>query len=163
PFDVFMEASLGSILKLAENPDPFDIPSARPSVLDLASMQKRWADAATLDEKRRAEIAGRHQDGSKQVNRMTLDFIRDGAPEGERPILQPEADRHEVVTWTDSQDRRWAFTDRNAGSYYFQPFRDLAQLDQLSWEHITNNDFRDPLVKEAKQAEFLVYRSFPWT
>jgi hypothetical protein len=34
---------------------------------------------------------------------------------------------------------------------------------QLSWEHIANNDFRDPLVKEAKQAEFLVYGSFPWT
>ena len=28
---------------------------------------------------------------------------------------------------------------------------------------ITHDDFRDPLVREAKQAEFLVYGSFPWT
>ena len=83
--------------------------------------------------------------------------------EGQRPILHLEADLHEVVAWADSQGRPWAFTDRNAGSYYFQSFRDLARLDQLGWEHIANPDFRDPLVKEAKQAEFLVYGSFPWS
>lgn len=83
--------------------------------------------------------------------------------EGQRPILHLEADLHEVVTWAEGQCRPWAFTDRNAGSYYFQSFRDVAQLDQLGWDHIANIDFRDPLVKEAKQAEFLVYGSFPWT
>ena len=36
-------------------------------------------------------------------------------------------------------------------------------MDQLNWDHIANTDFRDPLVKEAKQAEFLVYESFPWS
>lgn len=81
---------------------------------------------------------------------------------GQRPILHLVADLHEVVTWFDAQGRRWAFTDRNAGSGYFRSFRDIAQLDQLNWEHIANDDFRDPLVKEAKQAEFLVYGSFPW-
>lgn len=83
--------------------------------------------------------------------------------EGQRPILHLEADLHEVVAWADGQGRPWAFTDRNAGSHYFQSFRDLAQLGQLHWDHITSEDFRDSLVKEAKQAEFLVHGSFPWT
>jgi|SRR5208337_4524451 len=82
--------------------------------------------------------------------------------DGQRPILHLEADLHEVVAWADSQGRNWAFTDRNAGSYYFQPFRDLTQLGQLNWDQIANTDFRDHLVKEAKQAEFLLYSSFPW-
>ena len=33
----------------------------------------------------------------------------------------------------------------------------------ISSDHIANTDFRDPLVKEAKQAEFLLYGSFPWS
>jgi len=83
--------------------------------------------------------------------------------EGQGPILHLEADLHEVVAWADSQRRNWAFTDRNAGSYYFQTFRDLTQLGQLNWDYIANPDFRDHMVKEAKQAEFLVFESFPWT
>ena len=83
--------------------------------------------------------------------------------EGQRPILHLEADLQEVVAWADILGRPWAFTDRNAGSLYFESFRDLAQLDQLRWDHIADMDFRDPLVKEAKQAEFLVLGSFPWT
>jgi ssDNA thymidine ADP-ribosyltransferase, DarT len=83
--------------------------------------------------------------------------------DGQRPIVHLEADLYEVVAWAESQGRPWAFTDRNAGSFYFESFRDLAQLDQLKWEHIANPDFRDPLVKEAKQAEFLVSESFPWS
>jgi hypothetical protein len=83
--------------------------------------------------------------------------------EGQRPILHLEADLQEVIAWADSRSRPWAFTDRNAGSFYFESFRDPTQLNQLNWEHIANPDFRDPLVKDAKQAEFLVFESFPWT
>ena len=63
--------------------------------------------------------------------------------EGQRPIVHLEADLHEVVTWADGQGQPWAFTDRNAGSHYFHSFRDIAQLDQLNWDHIANRDFRD--------------------
>lgn len=83
--------------------------------------------------------------------------------EGQRPILHLEADLHEVIAWADAQGRPWAFTDKNAGSGYFQSFRDVAQLDRLNWGHIANTDFREPEIKDAKQAEFLVYGSFPWT
>jgi hypothetical protein len=82
---------------------------------------------------------------------------------GQGSIVHLEADLHEAVAWADSQGCPWAFTDRNAGSSYFQSFRHVAELGQLNWEHIANDDFRNPIVKDAKQAEFLVYRSFPWT
>ena len=82
--------------------------------------------------------------------------------EGQRPILHLEADLNEAIAWAKSQGRPWAFTDRNAGSGYFQSFRDVARLDQLNWDHIANTDFREPEVKDAKQSEFLVYESFPW-
>lgn len=83
--------------------------------------------------------------------------------DGQRPLLHLEADFHEVVAWADSQQRPWAFTDRNAGSYYFQAFREVAQLDRLNWDHIACRDFQEPEIKDAKQAEFLVFGSFPWT
>lgn len=83
--------------------------------------------------------------------------------EGQRPILHLEADLHEVVAWADSQGCPWAFTDRNAGSRYFRSFRDMAELGQLGWDHIANPDFRDSLVKDAKQAEFLIHGAFPWS
>ncbi len=80
---------------------------------------------------------------------------------GQRPILHLVADLQQVVAWADSHRRHWAFTDRNAGTRYFQTFRNLDQLDELNWDHITAGDFRESVVKEAKQAEFLLYGSFP--
>ena len=35
-------------------------------------------------------------------------------------------------------------------------------MDKINWEAVGNPDFRDPIVKEGKQAEFLIYESFPW-
>jgi hypothetical protein len=35
-------------------------------------------------------------------------------------------------------------------------------LNVLDWEAIPQAAWRDPDVKEAKQSEFLVERSFPW-
>ena len=82
--------------------------------------------------------------------------------EGQRPIVHLEADLHEVVTWADEMCRRWAFTDRNAGSGFFRSFHELSELIELDWNHIAANDFRLAEVKESKQAEFLVSESCPW-
>jgi hypothetical protein len=32
----------------------------------------------------------------------------------------------------------------------------------LDWKAINENNWQDPIVKERKQAEFLVAESFPW-
>jgi hypothetical protein len=33
----------------------------------------------------------------------------------------------------------------------------------IDWEAIRTDDFRDPVVKEGKQAEFLMNDTFPWS
>jgi hypothetical protein len=81
---------------------------------------------------------------------------------GQRPILHLEADLHAVVAWADSVARRWAFSNGNAGARYTPFFDDIDQLDALDWKAIHESDWRDPIVKERKQAEFLVHESFPW-
>ncbi len=82
---------------------------------------------------------------------------------GQRPIVHLVADLCEVVAWAEAENCPWAFTDRNAGAWYFESYSDLAQLDRLNWEHIAATDWSELIVKDAKQAEFLVYRRFPWS
>lgn len=82
--------------------------------------------------------------------------------EGQRPIVHLEADLSTVVAWANQKKRAWAFSDRNAGARYADFFSDLSQLNQINWEAVAATDFRDPVIKDGKQAEFLVFRSFPW-
>ena len=81
---------------------------------------------------------------------------------GQRPVLHLAADLHATVAWAQANGRRWAFSDRNAGAVYANFFDDLDDLDQINWDAVEATDFRDPEVKEGKQAEFLVHESFPW-
>ena len=57
---------------------------------------------------------------------------------------------------------RWAFSDRNAGSYYAEFHNNRSDLDKIDWKAIASTDFRDPLIKEGKQAEFLIHDTCPW-
>jgi len=79
---------------------------------------------------------------------------------GQDPIVHLEADMREVVAWAEGQGRRWAFTRSNAGSYYFEDFRDWGRLGEIDWDAIAATDWRS--CKEEKQAEFLVETSMPW-
>jgi hypothetical protein len=81
---------------------------------------------------------------------------------GQNPIIHLEADLKEVVGWADGQDRRWAFTLTNAGELYTTFRSNLDDLEELDWDAIRANEWRMPEVKEAKQSEFLVHKSFPW-
>jgi len=81
---------------------------------------------------------------------------------GQGPIVHLEADLHEVVAWAQEQDRRWAFSLSNAGSYYVEILNRLERLDQINWGAIAATDFRSADIKEGKQAEFLLHGSFPW-
>lgn len=81
---------------------------------------------------------------------------------GQGPILHLEADLHETVAWATAEGKRWAFSLSNAGAVYTE-FRDrMEQLDEVDWAAVAATDFRDALVKEGKQAEFLVRDFFPW-
>lgn len=81
---------------------------------------------------------------------------------GQRPMVHLVFDLQEVVRWAASESRRWAITLSNAGSNFFESRSELSGLDELNWDAIGNDDFRDRDVKEGKQAEFLVEESVPW-
>jgi len=91
----------------------------------------------------------------RQANHPELDYQG-----GQGPILHLQADLQASVAWATANQRRWAFTLSNAGSYYFEDRCDLRQLDQLDWKAIQTNQWKE--CKEGKQAEFLMERSFPW-
>ena len=79
---------------------------------------------------------------------------------GQDHIIHLEADLHTTVAWAAQQTRRWAFTNANAGSRYFDDWADLAQLHRVDWNAVQARDWR--LCKEGKQAEFLLEQGFPW-
>jgi len=86
-YDEFMNLSLDAILKLATNPAPFDLPTPRLSAGDIALLARRWADAErAVEQAKDAAAIRRSTEGPGRVNRATLEFIRDGAPEGERAL-----------------------------------------------------------------------------
>lgn len=81
---------------------------------------------------------------------------------GQRPIVHLEADMREVIAWADSVGCRWAFSNGNAGAYYTSFSNDVEKLNLLDWNSIQATDWRDPIVKERKQAEFLVENFLRW-
>ena len=80
---------------------------------------------------------------------------------GQSSIIHLEADLLRTVAWAEEQERRWAFTSSNAGSYYFDDFCDLERLDEIDWDAVAARDWRQ--CKDGKQAEFLIEARFPWT
>ncbi len=82
--------------------------------------------------------------------------------DGQGPIVHLEADLHTVIRWAATSGRRWAFSLSNAGAYYTEFRSRCDELNQLDWNAIVARDFRVADVKERKQAEFLVYDTFPF-
>lgn len=82
--------------------------------------------------------------------------------EGQRPIVHLEADMRAAVIWARRVGKPWAFTDANARAGYANFYADLADLDKVDWAAVDSRVFRDPAVKDHKQAEFLMHDSFPW-
>lgn len=82
---------------------------------------------------------------------------------GQSPILHLELDMQEVIAWADAHAQRWAYSLSNAGAYYSEFRNRVDQLDQVNWPAVAATDFRDPAVKEGKQAEFLVQTFVPWS
>lgn len=82
--------------------------------------------------------------------------------DGQGPIVHLEADFHEVVTWANKHQRRWAFTTSNAASGYFADYAEVAMLDKIDWPAVE----AAPVWRgrsEGKQAEFLLETFFPWS
>ena len=81
---------------------------------------------------------------------------------GQEPIVHLEYDLEQVIDWADNKPRLWAFSLSNASATYTQFRCNVNELDQIDWEAVAAHDWRDPEVKEGKQAEFLVHGFVPW-
>lgn len=79
---------------------------------------------------------------------------------GQEPIVHLVFKMIDVIEWANHNDRRWAFTDSNAGSRYFNDYCDLTHITMLNWDAIHATSWSN--CKEAKQAEFLVEKDVPW-
>lgn len=82
--------------------------------------------------------------------------------DGQQPIVHLEADLNRVVRWAETNNWQWAFSKNNAGARYTTFFNRLDKLSEIDWEAVTALDFRASMIKEGKQAEFLVFEDFPW-
>ncbi len=80
--------------------------------------------------------------------------------DGQGPLIHLEADLMEAITWADAQPRRWAFTLANAGAVLTEFRNSVDRLDGVDWDAVEARDWSR--VKDGKQAEFLMYESFPW-
>jgi hypothetical protein len=85
---------------------------------------------------------------------------------GQQSIIHFEADLHATIAWAQQQNLRWAFTLSNAGAYYFEDRSDVANLGDINWDAVQARQWSgngiSRSIKEGKQAEFLIERSFPW-
>ncbi len=81
---------------------------------------------------------------------------------GQEAIIHLQADFSQVIKWANAQNPpvRWAFTNSNAGSYYFEDFNNINDLSQIDWDAVQSRDWKSQ--KEGKQAEFLLENAFPW-
>ncbi len=83
--------------------------------------------------------------------------------DGQRPIIHLVADFHTTVEWAEQNQKRWAFTLSNACSSYFEDRCNLAQLNEINWNAVQNDQWGGtPSIKDGKQSEFLLEHHFPW-
>jgi hypothetical protein len=79
---------------------------------------------------------------------------------GQENIIHLEADLYKTIDWANANKRRWVFTDANAGSYYFNDYNNISDLNKLNWNAIYSNDWKESHIRESKQSEFLCEDSF---
>jgi hypothetical protein len=85
--DELMRLSLDGICRLAESPEPFALPAPAATCEQAAA---DWQEAMALVRQQAEEKARRHAamtNGTATLNRLTIDFIRDGAEQGDRHRL----------------------------------------------------------------------------
>jgi hypothetical protein len=82
---------------------------------------------------------------------------------GQEPIVHLEFDCAEVMDWADAHGHPWAIAPTSAGAFYTQFYADREALKRIDWGAVAATDWRDPEVKEHKQAEFLLHGMAPWS
>ena len=84
--DELMHLGTDAILKLAERPEPFELPAPTYASDTAAALWTEAAEQVRREDEARAErLAG--GDAPDNLNRATLDFVREGAAQGDRHRL----------------------------------------------------------------------------
>jgi len=91
-------------------------------------------------------------------NHVDIDYC-----EGQRPIVHLVAGLEASLQWATDQGVPWALSPTNASARYTSFYNQRDDFHRIDWQAVANRDFRDPAVKEAKQAEFLMFDWFPWS
>ena len=81
---------------------------------------------------------------------------------GQNQIVHLQADLRATIQWAEKNNVRWAFSDRNARERIANFYNDADKLNRVDWPAVAATEWRDTIIKGGKQAEFLVYESFPW-
>ena len=81
---------------------------------------------------------------------------------GQEPILHLQVDMESTIRWANENGVYWAFSDRNAGGYLADFFKNSLELDNIDWDAVKSTDFRNMQIQEGKQAEFLIHDTCPW-
>lgn len=79
--------------------------------------------------------------------------------DGQEPILHLVIRLQDIINWAELKQQRWAFTDSNAGSKFFESYTKVEDLNNLDWDAIHSTMWKD--VREHKQAEFLLEGQCP--
>jgi len=79
---------------------------------------------------------------------------------GQEPILHLVFNLKQAADWALRNNKRWVFTDTNAGSFYFNDYNDMNQLHMIDWNAVQAADWQN--CREQKQAEFLVEDKISW-
>lgn len=83
--------------------------------------------------------------------------------EGQGPIVHLQFDFHAVTRWAIKKGIRWAFTKQSAATLYVTDFfDDVNDLNQVNWAAVSAHNWQDSIIKDAKQAEYLIYKQLPW-
>lgn len=82
---------------------------------------------------------------------------------GQDAIVHLQATLLDAVEWAEDNNRRWAFTSSNAAAGYSADYADIEYLDRIDWTAVAALNWTRNEIKAAKQAEFLMERSVPWT
>lgn len=81
---------------------------------------------------------------------------------GQAPIVHLEGQFDSTIAWAEQNNKRWAFTTKNASSCFSQCFKNRAQLSKISWSSVDAREWSSTSIKEQKQAEFLIEGFCPW-
>jgi hypothetical protein len=178
------------VAKVPKSPKIYHITHLR-NLAQIVTAGKLWSDAKRIELGLKCDVVGLSKIKERRLKEIEVDchagtFVGHYMPfyfcprsimlyilhkgnhpdlkykEGQGPILHLQAALGAVVHWANSKGRRWAFSDRNAGTRYVNFFNDLDKLGELNWKAIQANQWNEASIKEGKQAEFLIHKSFPW-